>query len=70
MLKAEFTYPDAISYVDRRIRTEGYFEATSWLEEIAESMDECRPKDMLEDDIDEDVRGVPPLYGFHKIDSV
>jgi len=72
MLKADFTVAKVISHVDLMIRKQGYSETMSWLEQIAEAMDSCRPKDRIEsvDETDEDLNGMPPLYGFHKIDTV
>ena len=72
MLQAQFTYPDVISYLDSQIRRQGYSDAMSWLQPIASALDECRPKDGIHslDEEDEDLRGIPPQWGFHKIDSV
>jgi len=68
MLKADFTYSASIYYTDSLIRKCGFSEAMSWLEKIADAMDECRPKDDLEGELR--IGEPPPLYGFHKIDSI
>ena len=67
MLKAGFTYPDAISEIDMRLRKEGPESTLSWLETIASEMERC---DVGEDDWSHPSNkdeAIPPTYGFHKI---
>lgn len=69
MLRAEFTYRDAISAIDDMIKSEGISESFSWLERVALSMEEC---DVCEDDVTYRPKepAPPPIYGFHKVDNM
>lgn len=70
MLKAGFTYPDAIWEMDTRLRKEGAESTLSWLEKIASEMEKC---DAGEEDWSHPIdRGesIPPTYGFHKISDM
>ena len=70
MLKAEFTYPAAISYTDTMIRKEGTPSALSWLEKIADELEVCNvgEYDALHSSNKDET--VPATYGFHKVDTV
>jgi len=70
MLRAEFTYPAAISETDNMIRREGVSYALSWLEMIATEMEAC---DVGEDDAlhsSNKDEAIPATYGFHKVDDM
>jgi hypothetical protein len=72
MLTASFTYPDAIAYVDSLLKRQGYAEAFSWLEQMAQAMDDCEPKDRVDnfERIDEDVIPIWMLLANSKISVV
>jgi len=70
MLRSGFTYDVAIAEMDKRIRTEGIDSTLSYLEKIASEMESCDVglEDALHPSNSEE--GIPPTYGFHKIDNM
>ena len=70
MLKAGFTYPAAISYLDTMLRKEGTVSTLSWLETMVNEMEAC---DVGKDDAlhsSNQGEAVPATYGFHKVDDM
>lgn len=70
MLCSDFTYPEAIAEMDKRLRLEGVDNTLSYLEKMAYEMEACDvgPDDALHPRNQDD--GIMPTYGFHKIDTM
>ncbi|MBD3184972.1 hypothetical protein GF312_22000 [Candidatus Poribacteria bacterium] len=70
MLKADFTYPEAIHEVDTRLRKEGAESTLSWLETMASEMEKYA---VCEGDYTHHSHRqdpIPATYGFHRISSM